>query len=155
MACGLVNASRFALPTFPAVGTKSEGFCAYQCAFSTLLGMHYAILNRGRAGNARRDPRHPLQKPLLCSAAHGGLPVPPYTDHAATSMMMPSAEFRGTGKEASMIMRHGTAQLLRGRADVLLVILLLLVLVAALALAANTPWVLDQPLSPYDWAIVP
>ena len=59
------------------------------------------------------------------------------------------------GKEAAMAMRHGTAHLFSGRQDMLLVILLLLVFVAALVLAANTPWVLDQPLPPYDWAIVP
>jgi hypothetical protein len=34
----------------------------------------------------------------------------------------------------------------------LLVIMLLLVLAAALALAARTPWVLDQPIMPYNWA---
>jgi hypothetical protein len=39
--------------------------------------------------------------------------------------------------------------------SILLVSLLLLVLVAAFALAAATPWVLDQPMQPYDWAIVP
>jgi len=36
----------------------------------------------------------------------------------------------------------------------LLVILLLLVLSAAIMLAARTPWVLDQPLPPYNGAIV-
>jgi hypothetical protein len=33
----------------------------------------------------------------------------------------------------------------------LLVTLLLLALVASIVLAANTPWVLDQPTQPYDW----
>lgn len=36
----------------------------------------------------------------------------------------------------------------------LLVIVLFLVLIAAMMFAARTPWVLDQPLPPYDWAIV-
>ena len=53
-----------------------------------------------------------------------------------------------------MAMRHGTAQLDIGRQGMLLVILLFLVLVAAIALAARTPWVLDQPMVPYNWAIV-
>jgi hypothetical protein len=39
--------------------------------------------------------------------------------------------------------------------SLILVAVLLLVLVAAFALAASTPWVLDQPLSPYNWMIVP
>jgi hypothetical protein len=33
----------------------------------------------------------------------------------------------------------------------MLVTLLLLALVAAIMLANNTPWVLDQPAQPYDW----
>ena len=94
-------------------------------------------------------------KDTPCSVAHGCLPKPTCIDHAATGGMMPSAEVRGMGKEAAMAMRHGTAHLFSGRQDMLLVILLLLVFVAALVLAANTPWVLDQPLPPYDWAIVP
>jgi hypothetical protein len=56
-------------------------------------------------------------------------------------------------------MRHGSAQLYAwwqstGNA-LLLVILLLVVLAAAVALAAGTPWVLDQPLPPDNWAFVP
>jgi hypothetical protein len=58
-----------------------------------------------------------------------------------------------------MTMRHGSADLhawwrSRGN-ELLLVILLLVVLVVAVALAARTPWVLDQPMPPYNWAIVP
>ena len=53
-----------------------------------------------------------------------------------------------------MSMQHGTAQLYVGRQSMLLVIVLFLVLVAAVALAARTPWVLDQPMVPYNWAIV-
>lgn len=41
------------------------------------------------------------------------------------------------------------------RSSLLLAVALLLVLVAALALAANTPWVLDQPIQPYSWVGVP
>jgi hypothetical protein len=56
-----------------------------------------------------------------------------------------------------MAIRSGLADL-RSRwqltgGSLLLVAVLLLVLVAALALAARTPWVLDQPLQPYNWAI--
>ncbi len=35
----------------------------------------------------------------------------------------------------------------------IVVAVLLLVLAAAFALAARTPWVLDQPLPPYNWMI--
>lgn len=35
--------------------------------------------------------------------------------------------------------------------SLLLVALLLLMLAAAIVLADNTPWVLDQPVQPYDW----
>lgn len=38
--------------------------------------------------------------------------------------------------------------------SVLLVALLLVVLIAAVALAAQTPWVLDQPTQPIDWTLV-
>jgi hypothetical protein len=69
--------------------------------------------------------------------------------------MMPSAEFCGMGKEAAVAMRHGIAYVFSGRQHMLLAILLLLVFIAAVFLAANTPWVLDQPLPPYDWASVP
>jgi len=56
-----------------------------------------------------------------------------------------------------MAMRHGSTDLRawwqsRGNA-LLLVILLLVVLAATLALAARTPWVLDQPMPPYNWVI--
>lgn len=58
-----------------------------------------------------------------------------------------------------MAIRSGPADLRFGwqitRGALMLVAVLLLVLVAALALAARTPWVLDQPLPPYNWAIVP
>ena len=53
-----------------------------------------------------------------------------------------------------MLTHHGTAPLYVGRQGLLLVLLLFLVLVAAMALAARTPWVLDQPMVPYNWAIV-
>ena len=58
-----------------------------------------------------------------------------------------------------MTMRSGTADLhywwqSRG-GSLMLVALLMLVLVAALALAAGTPWVLDQPMEPYNWMLVP
>ena len=39
----------------------------------------------------------------------------------------------------------------RWGSSVLLVAMLLLVLAAAIVLANNTPWVLDQPVQPYDW----
>ena len=35
--------------------------------------------------------------------------------------------------------------------SLLFAVLLLLALVAAIALATNTPWVLDQSTQPYDW----
>jgi succinate dehydrogenase hydrophobic anchor subunit len=58
-----------------------------------------------------------------------------------------------------MTMRHGSADLhawwqSRGNALVL-VILLFVVLAATFALAARTPWILDQPMPPYNWAITP
>jgi hypothetical protein len=61
---------------------------------------------------------------------------------------------RGLGKEADMVTQHELAPLHFGRQGALLVILLLLVLGAAIVLAARTPWVLDQPMPPYNWAIV-
>ena len=38
--------------------------------------------------------------------------------------------------------------------SLLLIALLLVALLAAFALAAYTPWVLDQPVQPFDWASV-
>jgi hypothetical protein len=58
-----------------------------------------------------------------------------------------------------MAIRSGPADLRSGwqitGSSLMLVAVLLLVLVAAFALATRTPWVLDQPLQPYNWAIVP
>jgi hypothetical protein len=70
-----------------------------------------------------------------------------------------SAWARGMRKEADMAMEPVSTGLPSGlqftRSSLLLVIALLLVLVAALALAAYTPWVLDQPIQPFSWAGVP
>ena len=41
----------------------------------------------------------------------------------------------------------------QGTRSALLLLMLLLVLGATLVLAAYTPWVLDQPVPPYDWTI--
>jgi hypothetical protein len=74
------------------------------------------------------------------------------------SLAMSPAKVRGMGKEADMAINEFT-HLHSSRPSMgtalLLVTLLLVVLVAAVALAARTPWVLDQPLPPYNWAIVP
>jgi hypothetical protein len=80
-------------------------------------------------------------------------------EDAAMSVTLPSAWARGMRKEADMAMSPVSTDLHSGlqftRSSLLLVIALLLVLVAALVLAANTPWVLDQPIQPYSWAGVP
>jgi hypothetical protein len=58
-----------------------------------------------------------------------------------------------------MAIRSGPADLRSRRqisgGSLMLVAVLLLVLVAAFVLATGTPWVMDQPLPPYNWAIVP
>ena len=42
----------------------------------------------------------------------------------------------------------------RWRSPLLLAALLILALIAAIVLALNTPWVLDEPMPQYDWTSI-
>jgi hypothetical protein len=104
----------------------------------------------------KSTPRTAQNTPLL-----GRAPYACHTqcDAAAIGVALLFAWLRGIEKEAEMSIRRELAQLQAGEQStssvLLLVALLLLVLFAVFALVANTPWVLDQPMSPYNWALVP
>jgi hypothetical protein len=87
------------------------------------------------------------------------LPIPNRNEAAAIGRTLPPAWLRGRRKEADMAIRlvptHLHAWWQSTGISLPLLIVLFLVVVAALAFAARTPWVLDQPMQSYEWSFVP